>query len=677
LGVARLSKVTVIAPRSDYQDVARALAKFEEFHPSDEREPTFDPAVQELAVRAVRLFAQADQTVKDLGVPLMPGTMEVVFGGVKVPKSTFEAGSWDELLSMAETELSPILDQVKSLRTQLQTAQKDGADARTTAAALEAVKGLGADVGELSRFGKLKVTLVTVPGSTLPELGKSLGDMIFASEPLREGESLAMIAYAASDAERVEKTLKALELKPLTLPPELPQVPSEAYARLNETAEKAAKDEADAVEKLDACKAQNQTRLLAIRELVGTARALLDEARMAGGLRRMASIAGYIPASREAEFKQSFGRWIVHSESVAHEAHGGKVPRLMTNPGLMRPFEILTREQGIPGGVEVDPTPLISFVFPIFFGIMFGDLGHGLILTLFALLIRQRGTGSLRQWGNIFLAAGISASVMGVLVGEFFGFSFVRLTGIPAPLEFVNHVGASGSLDPSAIGILLEIAILIGVAHITTGLGLDVVQAVRERSAVELLTEKVPALTMYLSGFGFGLAFIGAGYSFDVLKPAPPNPLLGVSNSLLGAVSLTVVLASMLVLVVGKGVAIMAGKSHEGSAGGAMANGAIEVFERMSSYLANTISYVRLAIMLLIHASLLLIVNELLVFPLYISIVPVVIFNILILVFEVLIVYIQDLRLHIYEFFTKFYKGTGVPFRKILPDRARIDILWK
>jgi V/A-type H+-transporting ATPase subunit I len=89
------------------------------------------------------------------------------------------------------------------------------------------------------------------------------------------------------------------------------------------------------------------------------------------------------------------------------------------------------------------------------------------------------------------------------------------------------------------------------------------------------------------------------------------------------------------------------------------------------------VSYVRLAVMLLVHAALLLITNQYFgpwINPVYV--VPWVLLNLIILAFEGFIVYVQDLRLHLYEFFTKFFVGTGTPFRKILPDRARIRINW-
>jgi V/A-type H+/Na+-transporting ATPase subunit I len=133
----------------------------------------------------------------------------------------------------------------------------------------------------------------------------------------------------------------------------------------------------------------------------------------------------------------------------------------------------------------------------------------------------------------------------------------------------------------------------------------------------------------------------------------------------------------MLVLLAGKSVAIAAGKIKEGSALGALSDGGLEVFERISQFLSNTISYVRLAVMLLVHAALLLIINLMQPWsnPVYFA--PWVVLNLLILTFEAFIVYVQDLRLHLYEFFTKFYAGKGAPFRKIFPDRVRILINWR
>jgi V/A-type H+-transporting ATPase subunit I len=676
LGSASLAKVTVVSPRSDYREVVKLLGVFSEFHPLEEKESAFDPAVQALVVRAVGVYARADETIRDLQIQPGPGTLDVVFRGVKVNREEYDASDWNDLITRAEVTLQPIAERVKAAKADLQNVSKQEGDAKAFCDALRLVSGLTFDLGTANEMERVKIVLTILDSESLPELRNSLPGVILQSQSLSEGKSLVLLASSPSESSRVAKAMKALELKPLVLPEGLPQNPADAFRKLDEQYQSAKKERIRIEADLERMKIENQDNLLAIKELSELARNALDEARGAGKLKRIATISGYVPARRLDEFKSTFGKWMVYSEPAVS---GHEVPTLLENRGPLRHFEVITKEQGTPGSHEVDPTPVISFVFPIFFGIMFGDLGHGIVLTLFALLLRQRGTGSIKQWGNIFLAAGISACAVGAIVGEFFGFPLYETLHIPgsALLDIVTRSAGQASLSQSGLNLALEIAILIGVAHLTTALSLDVVQAVKGHEKVELVTEKLPALSMYIFGVGFGISFIGAHYSFQVLSSTGPAPLLGVPNSQLGAVSIAGVLASILVLLTGKGVAVMTGKLHEGTAGSAFGNGAIEVFERISGYMANTISYVRLAIMLMIHAELLLVVNMLLNLPLFVAAPMMFIFNILIIVFEVLIVYIQDLRLHVYEFFTKFYKGTGTPFRKILPDGVRVKIKWR
>jgi len=683
LGVARLSKVTVIAPRSEYKDVAKALARFEDFHPFEGAPPNFDPGVQELTVKAVRIFAQADQAVKDLGLKLMPGQMDIVFGGVKIPQSTYEATDWEDLLDKADVKLEPIAGEVRAEKALLQKAQKDESDSEALLGALEVVSGFSSDLSGLPGLGLFRAVVTVVPNDKVDELRRSVPDAVFLSHPASKEQTMVMMALAKSEEGRLDKTLKLMELKPLAIPPGFPQNPAEAYRKAAQDRDAAVAAREKAEEEMAESRRKHGAELLALRELSEVARKTLDEARVSGGMQRLAMISGYIPAKKEPQFEHEFGRWIVHTEEVDREKAGPEVPTLMENKRGLGLFQPVTLEQGIPGKHEVDPTPLVSFVFPIFFGMMFGDVGHGLILTAFFLLVRQRSVGSMRQWANLFIVAGISATVFGVIFGEFFELSFSSIVPIPALIEIIHR--AAGQQDTfnfaqsafEGVNLVLIVSFLVGIAHLTTALGLDVYQATKEHDRIELWLEKIPVFTMYLSGVGYGLAFVGVGFSFNVLSSTGPNPLLGIPNNVLGAASLAVLVPSMLILLAGKSAAIAAGKLKEGSVLGALSNGGLEVFERISQFMSNTISYVRLAVMLLVHAGLLLIVN------LYflpwngpLNVVPWVIFNLLILAFEAFIVYVQDLRLHLYEFFTKFYSGTGKPFRKIFPDRARIRINW-
>ncbi len=527
-----------------------------------DKESGFDSLVQELDVRAVRLFALADQTVKDLAVPLMPGTMDIVFRGVKIPSSEFEARNWDDLLRKAEAMLSPIMDETRKQRSALQQATNAETTTRTLLDAMKVVSGFSADLSNDDALHWFKVTLAVVENSTLPEFSRSLSDLIVVTQPLSQSHSLVLVALPLSEADRVDKVMKAFEVEPFAIPADLPQNPAEAYSKLTQESEAASKEKQVVKSEIALLRASSETSLLAIRELAGVARDMLDDVRMAGGMRRFAIISGYVPTRREEEFKDRFAQWMVYGEPIGHEETDAGVPTLMENASFMAPFQLITEAQGTPGGHEVDPTPLISFVFPIFFGMMFGDLGHGVVLSLFALLIRQRSTGNLRKWGNIFLAAGVSASVFGIVFGEVFGFPLYHYVPIPPLIEIVQRLpGTNPTLDAGGVEVILVISILIGIAHITTALGLDVYQSIKGHETVELATEKLPTLAMYISGIGFGLAFIGAGYSFNVLKTSSPAPLLGVPNDILGGASLAVVFVSMIILLTGKGIAIMAGKS--------------------------------------------------------------------------------------------------------------------
>jgi len=678
LGVAKLSKVTVIAPRSDFRDVAKALGRFELFHPVEAEQSNFDPAVQELDVKAVRLFAQADQAVKDLSIPLMPGTIDIVFKGVRIPTTTFEAEGWDELLNGAERTLQPIVEETRVERSYLQRASKDETDALVLMNALQTVSGLSADLSGIANMSLFAVAVAPVATASLSEFRKSLPEALFVEFGLDQLRSLVLVAMPKSEEERMERVMKALEIKPLAIPPDLPQNPAEAYRTLSQRVATARKDVESAESRIESVRTKYETSLLAVRELTEISKEMLDEARISGSMNRLASISGYIPIDRKGDFEGEFSRWMIYSEPVG--AHEEQAPTLMVDRGYLKPFKLVTTQQGTPGSEEVDPTPIVAFVFPIFFGMMFGDFGHGLIMTAVAILVRQRGTGNLKQWGNIFVVAGVSAMVFGAIFGEFFGLALYKFVPIPPLIEIINRSVVPEAPNIGGVELMMVIAILIGVAHLTTGLSLSIYEAAKSGETVELLVQKIPTLTMYLSGVGYGIAFVGASYSFDVLKPVGPAPLLGIPNETLGAISLAILLPSMLVLLVGRAIAVAAGKLEGETIAGALGNGGLEVFERISQFLSNTISYVRLAIMLLIHAVLLLIINEY--FPIIpftnpLNVVPWVFFNALILSFEALVVYVQDLRLHIYEFFTKFYAGKGAPFRKIVRERVRTRINWR
>ncbi len=674
MGKAKLCRVTVVSPRSEYESVTRKIAEFRDFHIIEQKNSIFDSRIQELDSRAVRLYAIADQTAKDLGLQPMPGAIDVVFRGVKINRKVFDARDWEELISRAEYILSPVSKRVQEVKSSIQKAQKEINETRTMLELVSLVSSHPLDLRGLGKMKRLGLTLVILQQKALGEFLGSIPDTICKTEKLSDLYTLVLVAFDSVDRQRIERAIKAFGGRELSLPADLPQDTSLAFKELTERLSKLQEEMEKATRELDEIALNKGEDVLAVLELAEICRDALDEIRASGNMRRFAVISGFIPESREGEFRTMMSQWIVHKDTDNDEEEG--IPTLLNNGSIARTFELITSEQGVPSRHEVDPTPIISFVFPVFFGLMFGDFGHGLVLTVFSILLIIKGIGSIREWGKIFLAAGLSATFFGAIFGEFFGFSLHSILPVPTLLEIIHREGQVAQLDNAGVINIVLLSLFIGVAHLATALALSIVESVKAGEFVETLVNRVPTFVMYVGGIFFGFAFVGANYTFNILSTNTVVNGTGVPTKLFGMVSLILIFSSMFCILFGKAIAIAAGKVKGESIGGAIAMGALEVFERILQFSANTISYVRLGVMLLIHASLLLIVNQYVPLTSPVTAVPWVFFNVLIIAFEALVVYIQDLRLHVYEFFTKFYEGNGIPFKRIFPERIRTKVNW-
>lgn len=347
-------------------------------------------------------------------------------------------------------------------------------------------------------------------------------------------------------------------------------------------------------------------------------------------------------------------------------------PTILENRKYVKSFEPVTLAQGPPSHNEIDPTPIISLVFPIFYGMMFADAGQGILLLLLGLYIFKRAKGSLRGWGIALTSFGITATIAGLAIGEAFGF---ELGHIPIVGEFfarftLIHVKEFSS---EVVGKVLMAGILFGIFHITMGLLIDLYQGIREGEKGSILAEKLPSLLLYLGGLLFAFAFIGGGFSFSNIFSESIAPLIGLPCYLLSYISLPIIGVAVFLLIPGRPIF----KRHHGESFGMMLiEGVVEFLLKIVEFMANTISYARLGILMLVHVALMMVVN----FSLGagpIGIPLVIIGNIGVMMLEGLIVYIQALRLHIYEWFTKFYKGEGFLFRRFVPETIRARIKWE
>ncbi len=335
----------------------------------------------------------------------------------------------------------------------------------------------------------------------------------------------------------------------------------------------------------------------------------------------------------------------------------------LVNPIYVKNFEQITETQGVPSEHEIDPTPIIAFVFPLFFGFMFPDLGQGLVLLALGLLIYLRGWKVKKMWGALLATFGASASISGILAGEFFGFDVSLIPGIGPYLAraAIVKIPTLSSLTSGIVLGALALAILIGIVHLASGFFLDFYQTVKH-DRLRAYAEKLTALLAYAGAVLIGLSIIGGGYTFNLF--AGRAALIGVPNAYVSMFSIPVTAASL-------GVMVFFMLREMGPL-----NSMIQFMFVVIEFLANTISYSRLAILFLVHIILMKALN-LTIGMGAISVPLLIIGNVGIMALEGLIVYIQALRLHIYEWGTKFYMGGGKRFKGLGDMLLHADLLFR
>ncbi|MHA2283442.1 MAG: V-type ATPase 116kDa subunit family protein, partial [Promethearchaeota archaeon] len=338
-----------------------------------------------------------------------------------------------------------------------------------------------------------------------------------------------------------------------------------------------------------------------------------------------------------------------------------KSPTVLKNFFLVRPFETITRMYGTPTYSEIDPTPIIAITFPLLFGLMFGDIGHGIVLIIVGLLgalkYRKRGGGHYNfSW--IIVYCGIAASLIGILYGEFLGHHEIDIFGTvlwdfeanPIILPIIGPLN-----DPLKNPLnVFTFAIYIGVFHINLGWFVQFLNYWKQRRKYLAFSDSLMKILLLTGGtiliFGFG---------FDIFGwLAPPYPIL-----------LTVIPGILLLLLKPLGKTFKISYLQEESFGGLLGEGSIEAFDTVLSVMSNVASYIRLLALALAHIALLTSINALtgLVEGEGIAVeisdfIGGIFGNMIVILLEGLLVFINTIRLHFYEFFFKFYKGSGIEY---------------
>lgn len=380
---------------------------------------------------------------------------------------------------------------------------------------------------------------------------------------------------------------------------------------------------------------------------VYTMQRIYDLCRGRGEIGDIYVLSGWIPEDMLAQLKgliehQAPKTTIMIEEEKNLPYSEIRVPTYLRNLPLVRAFQHVVAMYSLPSYGEIDPSFFVAVTFCLFFGFMFGDVGHGLVLGLVAHLLQKKRKMS-KSLATVLKAAGCSSVLFGFLYGSIFGFEDI----IPA-------IWMSPMKD---MGKMLSLSLIIGVSIVTFGMILNMIVCYRQRDFGRMLFDG-----RGMAGLFFYLTAAWAIYAVMTHKPLPvPGWLLALLLCiLLGCMVLRDLLARILLK--------ERVSASENERGGLYI---FEVFHNLLSFLSNTISFLRLAAFALNHVGLSLAVFMLsdmvtsLPGGFFAKIAILVIGNVVIIGLEGLIVFIQTLRLEYYEFFSKFYKGGGVSFKPV------------
>ena len=698
MAIADLKIGTVILPRSESPAAVSRLTEFEWFHKIETDGDRVTPEMDDLLLEAQKTYQSIDDVVKGLQIPPRVGMLEILFKGTAIKPKKYDVDEIAQMVSDVSGRAPDIISGAAKLLEESAETDRSLDEYRALKEAIETAKKLDVDMTGFGLMRHFFVNLFIIDSGDYGEISRSLGEGVSAFKyDLQSKEKAALLVIGgADDADRILKSLRNFNAAAFAIPEGLPQVPSKAYSLIEGKIKELTDKKGRIAKELAGLQKSLRKDILTIHEEAKVAKDVLETLRKPGGTRNFAVIQGYIPSSMESKFRKTVGEWTALVEEIMDPKLARNAPTLFENKRFIRTFEVITGSQGIPKKGEEDPTPMIAMMWPIFYGIMFADLGHGLLLMGMGLLFKMKGQGMLSRWGMLIAISGAAAAIAGVGAGEAFGYHidhlepFESLLKEGGPLHAVSWIVgvlSVAELTFEQVIDILKVSLFLGVVHLLWAMILRVKRNLKAGHKLTAYMESIPNITLYGGIVVIMMCAIGAQYDvMNMYSRVHNEPVPWVTMFLGEWATVWIVTRIAVVLVIGSMAMMMIGgmlhaKRHP-EEGGSAANVIMEVFlGKTVESLAHTISYARLGIMLLVHAALLLTVNNA-----YASMggaesvgawAMIIGGNLGIMMIEGLIVYIQALRLHLYEFFTKWYDGGAQPFRAVRPELIYNQFRWK
>lgn len=357
---------------------------------------------------------------------------------------------------------------------------------------------------------------------------------------------------------------------------------------------------------------------------------------------------GWIPAEKVQDFSKLLSGFTCAWET-ADPAEGDAVPTLLKNPKWMDCINMVTEMYSLPAYNGIDPNPLYFFWYVFFFGFMFADVAYGIIIFLGCLAIIKlfHPKNTLGRMMQLGLWLGGSTAICGIFVGGFFGnvLEVIYDTFLPNAVmpdwmaRFCSGLIVNPVNDPMTV---LIIAVAIGCVHLIMGQCIHIYMGFRDgkvSGGVDALLDVVPWWIVF------------AGIAVIALLGSPVLLIIGVLS-------------------------LIATQGRHAKGFFRKLFGGVKSLYDITSWLSDVLSYARLMALMLATSVIAQVFNTLGALPRNIIVFVLVflighVFNIGV---NLIGTYVHAARLQYLEYFGKFYKEGGIPFRPLKYDTKYVDI---
>ena len=564
--------------------------------------------------------------------------------------------------------LDKIADELESIREKQRLTQQDILKLEDISRQVEIY---GVELSESSyrvQYSFISIRMGGVTSAGFRQLSEEMRDIPSAILPARQEEDSQhlLLIFMKRDTERVEKILREVGWTEVAFTDGVSRLKPDIAINLREKISALKSQQKELAAKANTTVERHSEKLtrmwvqLRVNELFYRIQSHFKRSS------RTVIFSGWLPASKQEAITKAIervteGRYFLewHQPEKQTPQESWRAPVQLRNPRFMKPFQMLVTNFGVPEYGTIDPTFFVMISYLAMFGLMFADVGHGAVLVLaglFCTFILKTKREGLQNLFKLIVWCGASSVVAGILFGSYFGIAWL------SPLWFDFHGVIAGHPQGTSyiksVFDILRITVYFGIGIIGIGLLFNWVNLSIKLHWADLIFDKRGLLGGW---FYFGGIYIARFMILNDYKALPPTEVV---FYLVGIPALLLYVKAPLHFFSSRKEGVRKPFTLMTTVDFAM-KWIVELLELFSGYLSNTLSFMRVAGLGIAHVTLMISFFQLAGmasrgagFSPW-SILILVIGNILVIGLEGLTAGIQALRLNYYEFFSKFFHGSG------------------